>query len=84
VDNVSRKLRDPLVTTVTSAEWSLLYTSLPGRSELFHLPSDPRQEKNVIGSHPGVAGDHHRMLLEFLAETRVPAPLVEPRRELRL
>lgn len=84
VDNVSRKLQEPLVTTVTSAEWAFLYTPVPGRSELFHLPSDPRQEQDVIGKHPEVARDHHRVLLEFMRETRVPPRLVEPRRELRL
>jgi len=84
VDNVSRTLREPLVTTVTSAEWALLYSPAQGRSELFHLPTDPRQERNVISGHAAVARDHHRMLLEFLAETRVPPRLIEPRRELRM
>jgi arylsulfatase A-like enzyme len=84
VDNVSRTLREPLVTTVTSAEWALLYSPTPGRSELFHLPTDPRQERNVIGVHAGVARDHHRMLLDFLDQSRVPARLVEPRRVLRM
>jgi hypothetical protein len=84
VDNVSRTLREPLVTTVTSAEWALLYSPAPGRSELFHLPTDPRQERNVIETHAAVARDHHRMLLEFLDQSRVPARLIEPRRELRM
>jgi arylsulfatase A-like enzyme len=84
VDNVSRTLREPLVTTVTSTEWALLYSPAPGRSELFHLPTDPRQERNVISGHAAVARDHHRMLLDFLAETRVPPRLIEPRRELRM
>jgi arylsulfatase A-like enzyme len=84
VDNVSRKLRAPLVTTVTSAEWAFLYTPEPGRSELYHMPSDPDQAVNVVGKHPDVARDHHRMLLEFMQETRVPERLVAARRELKL
>lgn len=84
VRNVSRRLRAPLVTTVTSAEWSFLYTPEPGRSELFHLSDDPRQDKNVIEGRADVAREHHRMLVEFMRETRLPSRLVAPRRELRL
>ena len=84
VDNVSRKLEAPLVTTVTSAEWSFLYMPEAGGSELFHLPSDPRQESSVLSKHPDVARDHHRMLVEFMRQTRVPPALAAPRQELRL
>jgi len=84
VDNVSRRLEAPLVTTVTSSEWALLYTPAPGRSELYHLPSDPRQEKNRIGERPETAAEHHRMLLDFLRETRVPERLAAPLRLLRM
>jgi arylsulfatase A-like enzyme len=84
VDNVSRKLVAPLVTTVTSAEWSFLYTPEPGGSELYHRPSDPRQAASVVSTHPGVARDHHRMLVEFMRETRLPRELAAPRQELRL
>ncbi|MBI3456608.1 MAG: sulfatase [Candidatus Rokubacteria bacterium] len=84
VDNVSRKLRAPLVTTVTSAEWAFLYTPAPGRSELYHLPSDPRQEANVVRKHAEVARDHHRMLLAFMKEAGLPPRLAETRRELRM
>jgi hypothetical protein len=84
VDHVSRKLVAPLVTTVTSAEWSFLYTPEPGGSELYHRPSDPRQAASVVSTHPAVARDHHRMLVEFMVETRLPRELAAPRQELRL
>ena len=48
VDNVSRPLTAGLVTTVTAGEWSLLYSVEPGMSELYHLPSDPEQNNNLI------------------------------------
>ena len=41
VDNIRRTLGLAPVTTVTTDEWSLLYSTDPGRSLLYHLPSDP-------------------------------------------
>ena len=41
VDNISRPLTSDLVTTITSGEWSFLYSVTPGVSELYHLPADP-------------------------------------------
>jgi hypothetical protein len=84
VDNVSRVLRSPLVTTVTSMEWSFLYSQEPGKSQLYHLPSDARQENDVIFRFPDVARDHHRMLVEFMTETKVRPSLVEARKELHM
>jgi arylsulfatase A-like enzyme len=52
--------RRPTPVTITTQEWSYIYW--PGgngeRSELYHLPDDPRQERNVIG--------HHRAVVEAL------------------
>ncbi len=55
-----------------------------GGSELFHLPSDPGQESSVLSRHPDVGRDHHRMLVEFMRQIRVPPALAAPRQELRL
>ena len=60
VDNVSRPLTSGLVTTVTGGEWSLLFSVEPGESELYHLPTDPRQQNNVIHDNREVARDLHR------------------------
>ena len=48
VDDVSRVMAKSSATTVTTDEWTLIYVVEPGLSELYHLPSDPKQEKNVI------------------------------------
>ncbi len=42
VDNLLRPLSDSPVTTMTSGDRSLLYRPEEGRSELYHLASDPR------------------------------------------
>ena len=69
--------------TVTTHKWSLIYAVEPGLSELFHLSSDPKQEKNVINEHPEVAQELHQQLVKFMRETKVPALLLKPRLELR-
>ena len=84
VDNLLRPLSDYPVTTVTSGEWSLLYSPEDGVSELYHLPSDPSQVRNVIGTHEDIAGDLHQLLVRFMRDTRVPERLLTPRLELRI
>ena len=84
VDNVSRPLTEGLVTTVTAADWSLLFSVEPGESELYHLPSDPDQQRNLIQRKPETAREMHGSLMKFMRETDVPEPLVRPRQELRL
>jgi len=70
-------------TTVTTEEWSLLY-SLLGPNLLFHLPSNPRQEKNVIGEHPDVARELHQLLIGFMRDYNVAPELIESRLELKI
>jgi len=71
-------------TTITTEEWSLLYSIEPGQSWLYHLPSDPKQQKNVINEHTTVAQDLHQKLVKFMKETNLNPELLEPRLELRL
>ena len=84
VDDLLRPLADHPVTTITSGEWSLLYSPEEGRSELYNLTSDPHQLENVIGSHFDEAREVHRLLVEFMYETEVPDRLLRPRLELRI
>jgi arylsulfatase A-like enzyme len=84
VDNVSRPIMAGLVTTVTTQEWTLMYSVEPGRSELYHLPSDPKQEQNVIVQHPEIARELHQLMLKLMRETDVKPHLLEPRLSLRM
>ena len=84
VDNTSRKLSSPLMTTVTTDEWSFLYTEAEGLSELFHLPTDSGQHENVISGNTGLARDIHGRLVGFMRDTSVSEYLLKPRLELRL
>lgn len=83
VDDRMRLSEKDSAVTVTTNEWSLLYSIEPGVSELFHLSADPKQEKNVINEHPEAAQELHQQLVKFLRETNVPTFLLEPRLELR-
>ena len=83
VDSLLRTLSDPPVTTVTAAEWSLLYSPQGGLSKLYNLNVDPNQVKKVMGAHTGEASELHRLLVQFMRETKVPERLLQPRLELR-
>ena len=84
VDNLLRVLTEPPVTTVTSGEWSLLYSPLPGISKLYNLAADPSQSDNVIERQMEVASELHQKLVRFMRETDVPERLLNPRLELRM
>ena len=84
VDNLLRPLSDHPVTTITSGEWSLLYSPQDGRSELYNLKSDPNQMNNVIQEKTDDARAIHQLLVQFMRETTVPDRLLKPRLELRV
>lgn len=70
--------------TVTTQDWSLIYSVEPGFSELYHLASDPKQESNVIKEEPKTAELLHGMLVSFMDERNLAADRRDPRSELRL
>jgi arylsulfatase A-like enzyme len=63
--------------TVTSEEWALVCPPGVAGRELYHLPTDPQQEHNVIAAHPSVAQAMHRALVEFLQASGAPAERVQ-------
>ena len=84
VDNFRRKLESSLVTTVSTDEWVLLYTTDEGMSQLYHLPTDPGQECNVIADNTDVARGVHQHLVNFMRDTNLPERRIQPRLELRM
>ena len=73
-----------LVTTVTSGGYSLLYTMDEGKSELFDLRQDPRQQSNIIASEIDTANELHQLMLKFMRDTNTPQRLIDSRLELKL
>ena len=100
VDNVLRRRGGLSTITVTTDEWSFLYSPSPERSEsktkgivqlphmwqsqLYNLKTDPGQEQNVISHHPEVAKELHQYLLKFMRDTNVPPHMLQARSELQL
>ncbi len=84
VDNIRRMLQQAPATTITTGEWSLVYSVGDGLSELYHLPSDPSQQKNVVGDKPEAARELHQHLVRFMRDTNLPEHLLRPRLEIQL
>ena len=82
VDNLRRSLSIAPVTTVTTDDWSLLYSIDAGMSQLYHLPTDPAQGRDLIGNETDAARDVHERLLKFMADTKLPEALLRPRARL--
>ena len=82
VDNFLRMLKAPTVTTVTSNNYSLLYSPEAGQSKLYDLALDPGQQKNIISDQPEVGKELHQYLVKFMRDTNVAEYLLKPRLEL--
>lgn len=82
VDSVLRRVTAYQPATISTPEWSLLYAARGEPVELYHLPSDPRQETNVAERHPGVVQDLHRAYRALLEETGTAETYLAPRRAL--
>ena len=82
VDNFLRMLKAPTVTTITSENYSLLYSPVKGQSKLYDLSMDPGQQKDIISDQPDVGKALHQFLVEFMRDTNVAEYLFKPRRKL--
>jgi hypothetical protein len=77
-------LKEPTVTTITSGNFSFLYSPDVGKSMLFDLSIDPEQENNIIHKRSDVAEELHQCLVRFMRDTNVADYLLAPRLALRL
>jgi arylsulfatase A-like enzyme len=57
------------VTVVSEQGWSLIDGGHNATSELYYLPDDPGQERDLIATHGEQARAMHRQLLDFLRST---------------
>jgi arylsulfatase A-like enzyme len=84
VDDNERKMTMANTPTITTSEWTLLCAVEAGLSELYHLTTDPNQEKNVINEYPDKAHELHQLFVQFMKETNVSSERLKPRLELRI
>ena len=64
--------------TVTDDEWTYICAPRGLPSELYHLPSDPGQERNVIDKHPEVVERMHTAWIEFMETHGASAARLRP------
>ena len=84
VDNVLRRRGGLSMITVTSGDWSFLYSPDTAGSELYNLKSDPQQAQNVISRHPEVAKELHQYLVKLMRDTNVESHHLKYRSTLQL
>ena len=82
VDNFLRMLKAPTVTTITSGNYSLLYSPEEGQSKLYDLSLDPGQQKDIISDQPDLGKELHQYLVKFMRDTKVAEYLLKPRLKL--
>jgi arylsulfatase A-like enzyme len=68
--------------TITTQDWSLIFSVRDDPVELYDLHADPRQAVNVASSHPSVVSDLHRRYIELLESTGTDETYLGPRRAL--
>lgn len=62
------------IKSVRRGEWKLILDVETGERELYHLPTDPGEMRNLASMNPKVAHDLMRSLSRFVASARGPAP----------
>jgi len=68
--------------TITDGEWTLIYATEGIPAELYHLPSDPRQENNIISENLEVAKNLHEKFYNCLKNIGTSEELLKLRRKL--
>jgi len=63
--------------TVQDADWCLIESTHPDERLLYHKPSDPAEEKNVLARNPKVAADLREKLLAELKKRGAPSMMID-------
>jgi arylsulfatase A-like enzyme len=79
VDDVMRNILEWQPLTLTTEEWSLIFSRWDDPIELYDLQGDPGQEKNVADTHPDVVRELHGMLVAELQRAGTPEAAIAPR-----
>jgi len=84
VDAFARQVQNYLPSTITTPEWSLIYSAEGEAVELYNLRSDPKQEKNVIFEYPDIGEFLHEKYFSVLESCNVDKRLLEPRKKITI
>jgi arylsulfatase A-like enzyme len=69
------RIASPL--TVSDETWAYVCAPETWPSHLYHLPTDPDQDHDVIDAHPDVAARMHAALMTFMEEMGSPPERIE-------
>ncbi len=84
VDSVMRYTAHDSMATITTDDWTLIYDTEAGGSELYNLKSDPKQENNVIAGHEDIARNLHGLFVDYLKKASLAQDKLEKRLELKI
>jgi arylsulfatase A-like enzyme len=82
VDDRERTAASNQPSTITSKDWSLIYSIAGEPAELYHLPSDPNQEDNILDANRDVAADLIQDYVSMLKDSNVSGHLIDQRLKL--
>ena len=82
VDDEERRMRENQPSTVTSRDWTLLYSVAGEEVELYDRIADPNFENNVYLQNREIASAMHGQLLNFLRSLGTDEVFLEPRKSL--
>jgi len=82
VDDVERTAAEVLPSTITDGEWTLICSVKGEPVELYHMPSDPKQQQNVVEGNETAARKLHGKLITFLEAAGTDEAFLGPRRHL--
>ncbi len=82
VDDEERRMRENQPSTVSSKNWTLLYSIAGEPVELYNRKTDLAQENNVFSRHTDVAADLHQRFYDFLESLGTDEVFLGPRRSL--
>jgi len=82
VDDWERLIKDPLPSTITTREWTLLYRTEDYPAELYRVSQDPAQSKNLLRERFEVSQDLQDTFIEFLQAINTEERYLSPRRRI--
>ncbi len=82
VDDFERRLEEPLPSTVSDGEWSLIYATSGEPVELYHTLSDPEQRENLADTNEAKARELHKKFTNFLEEMGTDEVFLTPRKRI--
>lgn len=83
VHGLERRIKEPLPSTITTQEWTLLYSMENHLAELYNIRRDPGQSQNVLNENFEVAHALHRRFIEFLKKIDTEQRYLSPRRGIK-